>query len=39
MPVETQTELELYVNPAAAEAMGVEIPQSMLDEADHTVGK
>jgi putative ABC transport system substrate-binding protein len=39
MPVETQTELELYVNPTAAEAMGVEIPQSMLDEADHTVGK
>lgn len=39
MPVETQTELELYVNPAAAEAMGVEIPQSMLDEADHTVGE
>ncbi len=39
MPVETQTELELYVNPAAAEAMGVQIPQSMLDEADHTVGE
>jgi putative tryptophan/tyrosine transport system substrate-binding protein len=39
MPVETQTELELYVNPTAAEAMGVEIPQSMLDEADHTVGQ
>lgn len=39
MPVETQTELELYVNPSAAEAMGVEIPQSMLDEADHTVGE
>lgn len=39
MPVETPTELELYVNPKAAEAMGVEIPQSMLDEADHTVGE
>ncbi|WP_373286653.1 ABC transporter substrate-binding protein [Citricoccus zhacaiensis] len=39
MPVETQTEPELYVNPAAAEAMGVEIPQSMIDEADHVVGQ
>src|SRR5690606_40924916 len=39
MPVETQTELELYVNPSAAGAMGVELPQSMLDEADHTVGE
>lgn len=39
MPVETLTELELYVNPAAAEAMGVEIPQEMLDEADHVVGE
>jgi putative ABC transport system substrate-binding protein len=39
MPVETLTEPELYVNPAAAEAMGVEIPQSMIDEADHVVGQ
>ena len=39
MPVETQNEPELYVNPSAAEAMGVELPQSMLDEADHTVGE
>ncbi|QCU78434.1 ABC transporter substrate-binding protein [Citricoccus sp. SGAir0253] len=39
MPVETQTEPELYVNPSAAESMGVEIPQSVLDEADHTVGE
>lgn len=39
MPVETLTEPELYVNPAAAEAMGVQIPQEMLDEADHVVGE
>ena len=39
LPVETQTEPELYVNPTAAEAMGVEIPQEMLDEADHVMGE
>lgn len=38
MAVETQTEPQLYVNPTASEAMGVEIPQAMLDEADHVVG-
>ncbi|MEV4902264.1 ABC transporter substrate-binding protein [Citricoccus sp. NPDC055426] len=38
MPVETLTEPELYVNPEAAESMGVDIPQSVLDEADHVVG-
>lgn len=38
MPVETLTEPELYVNPEAAESMGVEIPQSILDEADYVVG-
>ncbi|MGM7670091.1 ABC transporter substrate-binding protein [Microbacterium sp. A93] len=38
MPVETLSEPELYVNPGAAESMGVEIPQSVLDEADHVVG-
>ena len=38
MPVETLTEPELFVNPEAAESMGVEIPQSVLDEADHVVG-
>ncbi|MFC7402765.1 ABC transporter substrate-binding protein [Citricoccus sp. GCM10030269] len=37
MPVETYAEPELYVNPDAAEALGVEIPQSILDEADHVV--
>ncbi|ATG50794.1 sugar ABC transporter substrate-binding protein [Brachybacterium vulturis] len=39
MAVETQTQPELYVNPTAAEKMGVEIPQAMLDEADHVVGE
>ena len=34
MPVETQTELLLIVNPAAAERMGVEIPAEVLDRAD-----
>lgn len=38
MPVETLTEPELFVNPEAAESMGVQIPQSILDEADHVVG-
>lgn len=38
MPVETVSEPELYVNPEAAESMGVVIPQSILDEADHVVG-
>ncbi len=38
MPVETLSQPELYVNPTAAESMGVEIPQSILDEADHVVG-
>lgn len=38
MPVETLAEPELFVNPEAAESMGMEIPQSVLDEADHVVG-
>lgn len=32
-PVETQSELLLYLNLAAAARMGVEIPQSLIDEA------
>ncbi|WP_309082078.1 ABC transporter substrate-binding protein [Zhihengliuella sp.] len=32
-PVETIEEVELYVNTTAAEKVGVEIPQEMLDEA------
>jgi putative ABC transport system substrate-binding protein len=35
MPVETLTELELYVNPAAAERMGVTLPAGFTDKADH----
>lgn len=33
MPVETLTEVELYVNTAAAENLGIDIPQELLDEA------
>ncbi|HUI37286.1 MAG TPA: ABC transporter substrate binding protein, partial [Gaiellaceae bacterium] len=33
MPVETSQNLILRLNPAAAERMGVEIPQALLDEA------
>lgn len=34
MPVETQTNLEVYLNEGAAERMGVTIPQSLIDQAD-----
>lgn len=34
MPIEQPTDLQLYVNPAAAERMGVTIPQELLDSAD-----
>lgn len=37
MPVETLEELTLVVNPAAAERMGVEIPQAVLDRADTVI--
>ncbi|GAA1362248.1 ABC transporter substrate-binding protein [Arthrobacter rhombi] len=33
MPVETLTDVELYVNTAAAKKVGVEIPQDMIDQA------
>jgi putative ABC transport system substrate-binding protein len=33
MAVEEQTEFDLVVNPAGAEAVGLEIPQELLDEA------
>ncbi|GFZ77204.1 ABC transporter substrate-binding protein [Nesterenkonia alkaliphila] len=39
MPVETQSDLELTVNPEAAEAMGIELPQEVLDRADIVVGE
>ncbi len=34
MPIQTQDELQLVVNTAAAERMGVTIPQALLDRAD-----
>ncbi|GAA3287333.1 ABC transporter substrate-binding protein [Nesterenkonia halobia] len=39
MPVETQENYEVVVNPEAAEAMGVEIPQELMDRADVVVGE
>ncbi len=38
VPVETAKDLELSVNPAAAERMGVTVPAAVLGRADHTVG-
>ncbi len=35
--VETSKDLELVVNPAAAERMGVELPESLVERADRTV--
>ncbi len=37
MPIETQTELALTVNPAAAERMGVELPAEVLERADTVI--
>ena len=37
LPVETSSDLELVVNPKAAEAQGVEIPQDIIDEADNVI--
>ncbi len=37
MPVETSNEVELIVNPAAAERMGVELPASVTDRADRVI--
>lgn len=37
MPVESQTEFELYVNPAAAQAQGIELPAAVLDRADTVI--
>jgi len=34
LPVETQTKMNLYVNPAAAERMGVELPAGFVEKAD-----
>lgn len=37
MAVESQTEFELFVSPAAAAAQGVELPQAVLDRADTVI--
>lgn len=37
MPVESLKNFQIYVNPAAAEGMGVTIPQSVMDKADEVV--
>ncbi|MDO5492362.1 MAG: ABC transporter substrate-binding protein [Nesterenkonia sp.] len=39
MAVEEQSELELYINPEAAEAQGIEISDDLLDRADVVVGE
>ena len=39
MAVETLSQLELTVNPEAAEAMGIEIPEEVMDRADVVVGE
>ncbi|PXA78500.1 sugar ABC transporter substrate-binding protein [Auritidibacter sp. NML120779] len=38
MPVETLSELELTVNPDAAEAMGIELSEDLVERADVVVG-
>lgn len=37
MPVETLKELQLYLNPKAAAAMGVSLPESLMQKADKVV--
>lgn len=37
MPVETQEEMQLTLNPGAAERMGLDLPQELLDSADAVV--
>ncbi|RCS57670.1 ABC transporter substrate-binding protein [Microbacterium sp. JB110] len=37
MPVETSNDVELIINPAAAERMGVELPASVVDRADQVI--
>ncbi|HET8729365.1 MAG TPA: ABC transporter substrate-binding protein [Alphaproteobacteria bacterium] len=39
IPVRTATGTDLFVNPAAAEAMGVTLPQEMIDRATKVVGQ
>lgn len=37
MAVESQTEFELFISPAAAEAQGIELPQAVIDRADTVI--
>lgn len=37
MPVETSNDVELIINPAAAERMGVELPDAVVDRADQVI--
>lgn len=37
MPVETSNQLELVINPAAAERMGVTLPAAIVDRADRVI--
>lgn len=37
MPIEAQQQLLLTVNPAGAEAMGITVPQALLDRADEVI--
>lgn len=37
MPVETSNDVELIINPAAADRMGVELPASVTDRADRVI--
>jgi putative ABC transport system substrate-binding protein len=39
IPVETVQETQLYVNPGAAEKMGLKLPQELVAEAKEVVGK
>ncbi len=39
MPIQTQDELQLVVNTAAAERMGVTIPQALVDRADTVISQ
>lgn len=37
MPIETQKNLKLYVNKKAAERFGIDLPQSLLEQADEVI--
>jgi putative ABC transport system substrate-binding protein len=37
MPVETLREFQVYINPGAAQKMGLDIPQQLLGKADKII--